>query len=62
MKRLVTQLNGPTNQNLIKVTKVVKPTLFEISLYGDLLDQHPSAPSFPVPKVNYIKLRTEENS
>ena len=26
LKRLVTQLNEPTNQNLIKVPKVVKPT------------------------------------
>ena len=27
LKRLDTQLNEPTNQNLIKVAKVVKPTL-----------------------------------
>ena len=34
LKRLDTQLNKPTNQNLIRVPKVVKPTNKKTLLYN----------------------------
>ena len=49
LKRLDAQLNEPTNQNSIKVLKVVKPTNKKTLLcdFGDLCNKQPNVPSLP---------------
>ena len=49
LKRLVTQLNESTNQNLVKVPKVVKPTNKKtlVKNFGDQCKKKPNVPFLP---------------